>query len=277
MLFSKKTMTILVVLGLVIIFVSITARQERISGRFGTIVISAVAPIQKIVAHSIRAFQHTWTDYFYLVHVAHENERLREEVEKAKAFHNRCIEIDKSNQRLRSLLDFKKDVQFDLIAAEVIARDSAPWIETITINKGFVDNVRKNYPVVVHEGIVGQVTFVTHHSARVLLLIDHTSAIDSLIRRTRTRGIIKGDSQGRFKFQYVVRKENVQLGDMVVSSGFDGVYPKGLEIGTVYEFFKKGGDMFQDVYVQPSVDFEKLEEVFVLCKPPNRTIHELED
>jgi rod shape-determining protein MreC len=114
------------------------------------------------------------------------------------------------------------------------------------------------------QGIVGQVIEVSKHYSKVMLIIDRNSAVDALVQRTRARGVIKGESTDLCRLDYVLRKNDVRIGDTVLSSGLDGVYPKGLLVGQVSEVIQHDADIFHDVIVTPFVDFEKLEEVLVV-------------
>ena len=130
-------------------------------------------------------------------------------------------------------------------------------------------------PVVIPEGIAGLVTDVARNYAKILLVIDQNNAVDALIQRTRARGIIKGEPSGRLMLQYVLRKHEIQVGDVVISSGLDGVFPKGIRIGFVREVNKPDSGIFQQLAVTPYADFEKLEEVLVVLDPPEQP--ELDD
>jgi len=264
----------LVLIVLTIMLLTITAQQRSNPNILTRLAINSVSPFQELVSSSIRTCQHIWKNYFSLIAVAYENERLRSALNKAYELNNRCLETQRSNERLRKLLKFKEtNKAFQLIAAEVIGRDPSYWSKTMMIDKGELDGIQKGFPVVVHRGIVGQIIETTGHFSKVLLIIDQNSAVDSLLQRTRVRGIIKGDSAKSFFFEYVLRKGSVKIGDMVISSGLDGVYPKGLRVGTVSEILRSNSGIFQEIKVTPYVDFEKLEEVFVLFKPPHPAIH----
>ena len=119
-------------------------------------------------------------------------------------------------------------------------------------------------------GIDGLVTDVAKTHAKILLVIDQNSAVDALIQRTRARGIIKGEPSGRLQLQYVLRKHDIHEGDVVISSGLDGVFPKGIRIGYVHEVDKPDSGIFQQLAVTPYADFEKLEEVLVVLDPPEQ-------
>jgi rod shape-determining protein MreC len=267
--FSKKMVMIIGVIVLIavnIILLSVSNRYYQSYGP-GRIAISLIAPFQEAVSRSIRFVKDIWVHYFFLVETAKENDiykkALSHEVEKD----NLHKELKLSNNRLRSLLDFQKTITDKVIAAEVIGKDSSPWFNTIMIDKGKDDGVKKGAAVVIPEGIVGQVAEVSTNYSKVLLIIDHNSAVDALVQRTRARGIIKGTSSDRCLFKYVLRKKGVAVGDTVVSSGLDGVFLKGLPVGRVSGVIRPNSGIFQEVSVTPHVDFEKLEEVLVVLNP----------
>ncbi len=236
----------------------------------GRIAISLVAPFQKVVTHSIRFARGLWNHYFFLVSVAKENEEYVQALRFSQQKNNQFNELELSNVRLRSLLKFKKEMTHKVLAAEVIGKDPSLWYKTIIIDKGKDDGVKPGMTVVVPEGIAGQVIDVSSDYSKVLLIIDPNSAVDALVQRTRARGIIKGQSGGQCLFQYVLRKHEVRVGDQVVSTGLDGVFPKGLALGHVSGVVKRGAGIFQEVTVTPFVDFEKLEEVLVVFLPPRQ-------
>jgi len=268
--FSKQLLIIIWILILIVITIvilSITGRNQHTPKIVGGVTMTLVAPIQKIVIESIKICRNIWRNYFHLVNVAHENEILKDKLSKVMDLNDRLKEIELSNKRLRNLLHFQKSSSHHhVIAAEVIGRDPSHWSKTMIIDKGSQDGVKKGLPVVVHSGIVGQVVFITKYYSKVLLLIDHNSSVDAIVRRTRSHGVIKGNSEDEFRFLYVLRKENVKTGDIVISSGLDGVFPKGLRVGTVSEILKTNSGMFQIISVSPFVDYEKIEEVLVICK-----------
>jgi rod shape-determining protein MreC len=272
----SRKMVIIVSLGLLfflnVIALFVSGRhyyspQVSSEGRFqgpGQYFITIVAPLQKGLTQTIHFAEKLWTHYFYLVSIAKENEELKISLSKAIEKNNECVETELSNQRFRAFLNFQKTMTNDTIAAQVIGKDPSPWFKSIIIDKGFFDGVTKGLPVVIPEGAVGQIIEVTKHYSKVLLLTDRNSAIDSIAQRTRARGIVRGSSDGRFFFQYVLRKYEIREGDTVISSGLDGVYPKGLRVGHVQSINQKNSSIFQEVVVIPFVDFEKLEEVIIV-------------
>ena len=254
----------IVLFGITLIILSVSYRHPFASYGMGRFAVALVAPIQNVVTRTIRFSGDSWRQYFYLVSVAHENERLRGNLSQATERIHRCQETELANERLRDLLNFKQSQPRLVLAAEVIGRDPSPWFKSVTIDKGAVDGLRKGLPVVVPEGIVGQVTEVAPRYAKVLLMIDRNNAVDALVQRNRARGIIKGEPTGSCRFEYVLRKHDIKPGDVVISSGLDGVYPKGLRVGEVVSADQPASGIFQNVRVRPFVDFERMEEILVL-------------
>jgi rod shape-determining protein MreC len=154
-----------------------------------------------------------------------------------------------------------------MIAAEVVAYSPSAWFRTIVINKGQRDGVRKGLPVMTWEGVVGKVMRISSTSSVILLVIDRNSSVDCLVQRTRTRGILEGEGGGRCFLRYVPRTEDIQVGDHIVTSGLEGIFPKGLSMGEVVRVEKKAYGLFQEIEVMPSADLSRLEEVMVLVSP----------
>ncbi len=268
--FSKKMVMIVgaVVLIVVnIIILSVTSSRYSSYGS-GPIAIFFIAPFQETVTQSVQFLKNIWGHYFFLVSVAKENDNLKKAINHAIDKNNKYREIEISNFRLRNLLNFRKTMTNRVLVAKVIGQDPSPWFKTIIIDKGKSDGIEKGLPVVVPEGIAGQVIDISYNYSKVLLLIDQNSAVDVLVQRTRDRGLVKGQSDGRCLANYVLRKHDIKVGDTVISSGLDGVFPKGLRVGYVSEIVKRNSGIFQEVTVTPYIDFEKLEEVLVILNPP---------
>lgn len=258
---------LIVVVAINIIVLAISSQRHAPSAGLGRIAIQVVAPFQSLVTGAIRASRDVWHHYFYLAGVSMENDALRRMIDEAQSRRHTFQEIERSNLRLRSLLHFQKTMQQDVLAAEVIGQNPSPWYRTVVIDKGNRDGVLQGMPVVVPQGIVGQVMAAGPNHAKVLLLIDQNNAVDTLVERSRARGIVTGNPDGICNFKYVLRKSDVVVGDPLISSGQDGVYPKGLRVGFVSGVIRRTSGIFQDVTVTPYVDFEKLEEVLVVINP----------
>jgi rod shape-determining protein MreC len=273
--FSKKmvvTIGVIILIAVNAVVLSLNARRYSTLG-LGRIAVSFAAPFQELVTHTTRFSRDVWRDYFYLVGVARENHELRARLNQAAEKSNQWQETELANERLRSLLNFQKAITGQLVAAEVIGRDPSAWFKTLIIDKGRADGVIKGLPVVMPLGIAGQVIEVSNHYSKVMLIIDRNSAVDALVQRTRARGVVKGESADWCRLQYVLRKNDVRVGDTVVSSGLDGVFPKGLRIGRVADVQDQDAEIFHEIKVVPFVDFEKLEEVLVVV---DRRKHDIE-
>jgi rod shape-determining protein MreC len=133
------------------------------------------------------------------------------------------------------------------------------------IDKGSSDGVRKGMAVVTPLGVVGQVVGVTSHAAKVLLLTDPNSGIDVLVQRTRSRGIVSGSLDSGTVLKYVKRSEDIQEGDRLITSGIDGIFPKGMMVGTVIKVRKQHLGLFQFIEVLPAVQTARIENVLVVA------------
>jgi rod shape-determining protein MreC len=268
--FSKKLVLIIGVIVLIAVNIIVLSVNSRRYTSFGLerVAISFVSPFQELVTRAIRFTKVIWQQYFALVTVARENQILRSELNQASEKSNLWHETELANARLRNLLDFQKNIAEQIVAAEVIGKDPSAWFKTVIIDKGKADGLTRGLPVVMPQGIAGQVIETANHYSKVMLIIDRNSAVDALVQRTRARGIIKGESTDQCRLDYVLRKKDVRIGDIIVSSGSDGVYPKGLRIGRVSEVIEHDADIFHEVFITPFVDFEKLEEVLVVIDVP---------
>ncbi len=227
-------------------------------------VLSIVSPLQEAITAVENFTGRLWRHYFFLIEVAAQNDYLKKSLSLASEENNACKEAILENHRLRALVGLQARTPFKLVAAEVVARDTSPWYHTIVINKGRAAGVAVGLPVVMPEGIVGHVLTASLKYAKVLLMTDCNSAVDSIIQRTRTRGITRGASGQSCVFDYALRTADIQVGDIVVSSGLDGIYPKGLRVGHVSKVVRGNSGLFQDIELIPCVDFARLEEVMVI-------------
>ena len=268
--FSKRMILVALVIVLVavnIILLTITGKHTQAPSGLGRGALVIVSPFQKQFTAFFDSVKDTWNQYFFLVSKAKENQRLKKALGQSLEQLNRYSETEIANDRLRHLLGFEKEIPRPMIAAQVVGKDPSAWSKTIIVDKGTRDSVRQGAPVVIPEGIVGVVVEASARYAKVLLLTDPSSAVDALVQQTRARGIVKGGGADYCVFDYVLRKHEISVGDMVVSSGLDGVFPKGFRVGRISEIVRQNAGIFQKVSVTPYVDFEILEEVFIISEP----------
>jgi rod shape-determining protein MreC len=258
---------IIVLVAVNVILLTITGKQSQAPSGLGRGALVVVSPFQKQLTIFVQSIKDIWNQYFFLVSTAKENQQLKKALGQSMQQLNLCAEIELANDRLRHLLGFEEEIKRPMIAARVVGKDPSPWSKTVIVDKGTVDGVRQGAPVVIPEGIAGVVVEASAKYAKVLLLIDPNSAVDALVQQTRSRGIVKGGGADYCVFDYVLRKHEISVGDTVVSSGLDGVFPKGLRVGRISEIVRLNAGIFQKVTVTPFVDFEILEEVFIISKP----------
>jgi rod shape-determining protein MreC len=264
---------VIVLVAVNIILLTITGKHTQAPSGLGRGALVIVSPFQKQFTVFFNSIKNIWNQYFFLVSTAEENRRLKKALGQSLQQLNRYSEIELANDRLRHLIGFEKEVPRPMTAAQVVGKDPSAWSKTIIVDKGTQDSIRQGAPVVIPEGIVGVVVEASARYAKVLLLIDPNSAVDALVQQTRARGIVKGGGAGYCLFDYVLRKHEISVGDIVVSSGLDGVFPKGFRVGRISEIVRQNAGIFQKVSVTPYVDFEILEEVFIISEPANEGPH----
>ena len=232
-------------------------------------IIEITAPFQKLIKQTVNSTEEFWLNYFHLINVRHENRKLKSELLALKMANSRYRELLATQERLEELLRFKRTLNLPVIPAQVIGLDPTGWFKSIIIDKGKGAGLSLDMPVVNAFGVVGRVVSVSPNYAKVLLIIDQNSAINCLVQRSRDRGMLKGLMSEVCKLDYVVKSNDVAVGDILVTSGLGGVFPKGLSVGQVINVKEMPGELFKDIAVMPAVDFSKLEEVLVVLEENN--------
>jgi rod shape-determining protein MreC len=247
-----------------VLLVSVDSRGARGTDPVARVVLEVLRPLQVGVASAAGAGRRLWQSYISLVGVQGENERLRRRVDALEQQSVRVAELDALGRRLDDLLRIRSTLDVDTEAALIIGRDPLPRFGTVTINRGVADGVFRNAAVLSASGVVGQTFATTAHSARVLLITDHNSGIDAMVQRTRARGIVEGTLDGRCVMKYLERAEDVVVGDRVVTSGLDGIFPKGVLIGEVTALRRGDRALLQIAEVTPSAPLDRIETVLVV-------------
>jgi rod shape-determining protein MreC len=236
-------------------------------------IVEITAPFQKLIRQAIDVTKNFWMNYFYLVDARSENKRLKRQTDVLIRENSRYRELLATHERLRSLLQFKELIHRPVVAAQVIGLDPTGWFKSVIIDKGKNAGLKWDMPVVNASGVVGRIVSVSNNYAKVLLVIDQNSAVDCLTQRSRDRGMVKGTSGHACKMDYVAKSSDAAVGDLVITSGLGGVFPKGLPVGTITGVKEGDGKLFKEIDVIPSVDFSKLEEVLVI-QTKNQRKHE---
>lgn len=199
---------------------------------------------------------------------AAENKRLRQQLAQLREENTRLIGVLQENARLRELVGFeKKHPEYHLVPARVVGRDISPYFRVLRVKLETDEKLAPREPVVVAGGVVGQIDEVYGKFADVIIVSDPRSRIDAVSQRNRAPGIVEGlghERDYRAKVSYLTQKDQVRKGDVMVTGGKGGVFPKELILGKVVGVDKAQRGLFQEVRLQPAVDFSRLEEVFVI-------------
>lgn len=232
---------------------------------------SALAPFRSIQYGASLYFKNLWDHYIWLRVVAEENQKLKQDLSLVKRENAVLREGFAEVQSLRDLLKYKKARSQPTLHASVISRSQSNWSGVITIDRGSEDSVTRGDAVIYADAAVGQVISVTAKTAEVLLLTDGLSAIDALVQNSRISGVVEGVGERVLEMSYVVKFKDylIKPGERVVTSGFDGIFPKGVVIGEVVKVDGDSSALFQKIILEPAVDLQRLEHVLVLTKKGN--------
>lgn len=267
MLLPKKYQPIIIACLLVIIslvILSYSVKQPTHVGFVRQLVLETAAPLANMITASFKDVAGVWKRYIFLVGLEDENGRLKRDKALLLREINRYREGYLEGIRLQKLLALKESSNHNTTAAMVIGRDQTSIMKTILINKGMSHGLRLDLPVIADQGVVGRIVETSAHVSRVLLLIDENSNTDALIQENRIQGILQGAASLGCSLKYVPKTETVSIGNIVVTSGLSGLFPKGLLLGVVKNVEKTDTGLFQKIDVAPFVDFSKLEEVMVI-------------
>jgi rod shape-determining protein MreC len=263
--------TLVVITAVVILAVSfllftdigpVAKRYSKVKVYFATV----VGPTLKGVGAPFRFTHGIFDAYVNLVDVKRKNDELRKKLEALQLQNQKLPELEKENERLRRLLHFMDERPGTLTAAHVIGEDVTNWYKCIIIDKGRGNGISEKMPVITPEGVVGQAIEVNQWHTKVMILIDTNSAIDVYVTGKEARGILAGTGRTTLKMKYVLKNDDLEAGDRLITSGKDGVYPRGLPVGVAISVNKNVAGLFAEVEVMPFNNFRKLDEVLVVRK-----------
>ena len=240
------------------------ARGQLKNDPIGPLLLWIMRPLQIAAQSTTDWIEEVQTNYSMLKGYKAENEKLRNRIQELEAEKNQLLEAGATNQRLRELLEFRSHLPTGTVTASIIANSGSSWFKSCLLDKGSTDGVRKGMAVVTPLGAVGQVVAVTARTAKVLLIADPNNGVDVLVQRTRARGIVSGSLDNGTILKYVKRSEDIQEGDRLVTSGLDGIFPKGIVVGSVTKVRKQTLGLFQHIEVMPAVNLARTEEVLVV-------------
>ena len=227
--------------------------------------VAAIDPFQRSLRGIMDVSVGAWRTYRSLLRAQQENQELHTELVSAQSQIQQLSEQGAESLRLRTLLEFKNQLPFQTVAAEVIASSPGENSNAIFIGKGADEGLTSDLAVITPQGIVGKTIAVFSHSSQVLLLTDPSSGVGVMLEKTRVQGVLKGDGQNLCLIRYIMNEEPVSSGEAILTSGLDQIYPKGLRVGTVVR--TSAGNIYKNVEVKPAADLNRLETVLVVLKP----------
>ena len=255
----------LVLFVIVLPLLSLNLQNKTLKWYFSPF-ISVVSNIQNVYSSFTRNIRDTTSLYLNLIDIKEENLKLKEEAVEINTLKIKLTETQIENERLEQLLKFKNDMQQQSLAARVIAHDLLFGTHsTIRVNRGTQDGVEINQSAITPLGAVGVVFYAEKTFSDILVLTDNFSTIDAMVQRSRVRGVIVG-KRGSCVMQYLEKTDDVQNGDLIITTGLDNIFPKGTPIGHVIKVQKRGHDISQHVEVEPLINPHNLEEVLIILK-----------
>jgi rod shape-determining protein MreC len=259
-----------IVLGVAVVLhvVLISAQVNTATGMplLRVITFGAFSEVQRALNGGVTGVQDFWNGYIALRRVNDENAALRQQLQDLQIKLQEERALAQRTEDLRQLLELRQRSDLETTAAEIIAGAASPEFRTVTIDKGSNSRLQTDMAVLSPSGVVGRIILPSPRASKVQLLVDRNAAAGALVERSRAQGVVVGTGTEELRMDYVPATADVKQGDLVVTSGIDGIYPKGFVIGTV-ETVERGAGTYHVVKVRPAVDFSTLEEVLVVLTP----------
>lgn len=264
---TKYRRTVVLSSALLLSFLLMTLEVRRegdIAPFVERLLLESISPFLKATTYVKTGVVSLWESYVDLRRVRQENLRFHEEIQSLQRRLRTLEEQAHENWRLKTLLRLQEQEPSPSLVARVVGKDATNWFRSLVIDQGSRQGISRHMAVIAPEGLVGQVAEVTPRSARVQLITDPVSSVGVLLQSSRVTGLLVGTELRRLRIKYLPILAEVRPGEMVVTSGMGGVYPKGVLVGKVVAVDKRSGALFQEAVVEPSVDFSSLEGVMVI-------------
>jgi rod shape-determining protein MreC len=255
----------LLILNLVLLSLQIEGPSGTLL--FRTWALTAQAPVVALsdgITHGIR---HVWNSYIWMIGARSENQQLQEAVRRLSLVNSSYEQVREENARLHRLLSMNEALAYKTLGAHVVARTPGFLANVIYVNRGSSDGIRNDQPVISGDGIIGRTVLVSKYQSQVQLITNPDASVGVMLQRTHTPGVLRGSGDFLLDLNYIGNSEQVENGDVVLSSGLDGIFPKGLAIGKVVDS-RKGKGVFRSIKIQPFMDFMRIEEVSVILDAP---------
>ena len=265
----REGLLLVILVGLSLITISRQLRAPTGETYFRRSVVTVTSPFQWGVTAVAGGVSDLWNSYLYFYGIKDENRRLTDEVNLLRTEVQELREELFRVGRLEEFAAYRLETGLEGTVARVIGESPDPWTRTIVVNRGWEEGVRRGSPVVMPDGLVGRVTEVTKHSSIVRLILDRSSRVPVIVNRSRARAILEGENSGTCQLKYLDRTQDVLVGDVIITSGLTGTYPRGIEVGSVSQVLKKSYGLYQYAKVLPQASSRSFEDVLIL-KPQNR-------
>lgn len=250
--------------------------SAQVQSRAGVPLLEAVtfgafSEVQRAVSAVAGGVRSAWNGYIYLRGVRAENEQLKRQLAELQVQLQQTQASADHARELETLLGFERQLDLRTVAANVIGAGASPDFRTVTIDKGTKAGLRANMAIIAPTGVIGRIVTATSRASKVQLLVDRNAGAGALVERSRAQGVILGSGEELLRMEYVSGIADVRTGDTVMTSGIDGIYPKGFVIGKI-ESVEGGNGIYKTIRVRPAVDFNRLEEVLVVTAPPQANV-----
>jgi rod shape-determining protein MreC len=226
--------------------------------------VATITPVERVIVHAQGGIYGIWHDYLYLRGVRRENRELKEQINGLLLEQVRLTQDASQARRLQALLGFKEQFILQTMPAQVVGSSGSEQSRSVYLDKGENDGLKKDMAVITADGVVGKILQVYPHTAQVLLINDQSSGLGAIVERLRLQGIVKGSPAGETMLEKVMSDEDVQPGDKIITTGGDGIFPKGLPVGSIVKVSRS--DLFLKIRLHPAADLSRLEEVLVITK-----------
>ncbi len=226
-----------------------------------------VGPVLQVMKAPVRAISYIFDGYINLVDVKEKNTELRKRVEELEMESQKMADIQRENKRLKELLDLEEQQPNEMIASRIVGEDLTNWFRCVVIDKGRNAGIRERMPVITPLGVVGQAVEVNDWHTKVMVINDTNSAVDVFVAGKDTRGIAEGTGRTTLRLKYVLKNDQLEVGDRLVTSGKDAIFPRGIAVGIVISVNKNSPGLFSEVEVMPYNNFRKLDAILVVKKP----------
>jgi len=257
----------LFLLASVVLTNQVRSPDRRQVGPLGAAVLAILMPIQTAMVRVVDSGARMWALYTEIGVLRVENARLRQQVDAMRAETARLREQALATQRLERLLQFRGQLPYRTVAARVVGRDPTAWFNTFVVDRGARDGIKRNAAVATTEGLIGRVIEVSPTTARVLLIADARSAVGVLLQGSREAGVVEGRGGVILHLRYLSPSASIHMGDVAVTSGLGGIFPRGLVVGKILKLVKEESGLLQEAEVAPAAPLDRVEEVLILQPP----------